>query len=72
MDTFKILQKELKSRINKEVKLDSNLKSLGIDSIELLDFVVDIEERFKIRISDQELLNIEKVQDIVNIINSKI
>ncbi len=72
MKTFEKIKNELEKNIKgKEIKIDSNFRDLGIDSIELLDFVVKIEEEMNITISDEELLKLETIKDIVEIIDSK-
>ena len=71
METLKLLKEELKKRINKDVDKDVDLNSVGIDSIDLLDFIVEIEAKFEITISDEELLNIKTLNNIVDIINSR-
>ena len=55
-----------------EIKPETELISLGIDSLQLLMIITDFEEEFKVSISDNELEKIHTVQDIVNILeNSK-
>ncbi len=72
METFERIKKELQKKVkNKKITEESSFKNLGIDSIDLLDFVVNLEKELKIEISDQELMEIEKVSDVVKLINSK-
>lgn len=48
--------------------MDANLRNdLGIDSLDLIEIVMVIEQRFDIMISDELLDNCETVQDLINI-----
>lgn len=46
-------------------------KEYELDSISLLDFVMQIEEEYDIEIADGELSDIKSVQDIVDIVEKK-
>ncbi|TQC54030.1 acyl carrier protein [Mycoplasmopsis mucosicanis] len=55
-----------------KVHLDSQLKELKIDSLTLAELIFDLEDQLKIRVSDEELMKIQTIQDVVNLIeNSK-
>ena len=41
---------------------------LGLDSLAILEIVVDVEKTFKIRATDEELETVRSVQDSVNLI----
>ena len=66
-----VILKELRKFSNKEISDDSNIKDLNIDSLDLLQLVVTLEKNMQISISDEELLSIKTVKDIINIINKK-
>ncbi len=69
---LKEIQKLIKDKFGKTVKIDSKLSEIGVDSLDLLDLVVEAEEKHSVRIEDSELLNMETVKDIVTAISSKI
>ena len=69
---FEEIKKVIKDKFNKEVKLDTILTETGIDSLDLLDLVVEVENNNNIRIDDEELLNIKTIKDIVKAIASKL
>ena len=71
MNVRDVILKELRKFSNKEISDDSNIKDLNIDSLDLLQLVVTLEKNMQISISDEELLSIKTVQDIINIINKK-
>ena len=71
MNVRDVILKELRKFSNKEISDDSNIKDLNIDSLDLLQLVVTLEKNMQISISDDELLSIKTVKDIINIINKK-
>lgn len=53
-----------------EIKLESNLSSdLNMESLDLVDLIVEFENEFDVEIKDQDIKNIQTVQDIVDYIN---
>ncbi len=54
-----------------QIDLDSKISDLDIDSIDLVDFIMVIEDEFSIEFSDEELDEIESFADIVSLIESK-
>ena len=56
-----------------EVKLESSFKEdLGADSLDVVEFVMELEEEFDIEISDEGAEKISTVGDAVNYIQSQI
>ena len=47
-------------------------EDLGADSLDVVDFVMSIEERFDVEIPDEEVENIKTVGDIVKYIENKV
>jgi acyl carrier protein len=56
----------------KQVTLESNIKELGLDSLDVVDMLMDMEEEFNIEFANDEMVNLNTVQDIVNAIENKI
>ena len=50
---------------------ESKISDMDIDSIDLVDFIMVIEEEFEIEFADEELDEIETLSDIVSLIESK-
>ena len=50
---------------------ETELRSLGIDSLDLVEIVMEAEEEFGIAFSNDELNNFTTVNDVVNAIKSK-
>lgn len=67
---IKILKEEL--FIESEITKDSNLKNdLGIDSVASIELSLQMENEFGIKISEEELLNLVTVNDILILLESK-
>ena len=62
----------LKKVVNgKEVTLESNLKELGLDSLDVVDMLMDLEEKFGIEFDNEEMMAFTVVNDIVAAIENK-
>jgi len=54
------------------VTMEATLKDdLGIDSLDSVEIVLELESEFDVKISDEELTELKTVGDIVNLLNSK-
>ena len=63
----------LKEKVTgKEVTLDSNLKDLGIDSLDLVESLMSIETELDIEFSDEEMMSFTTVGDVFNVIETKV
>ena len=56
-------------KVTYEATLDSDL---GIDSLDSVELVLEVETRYNIQISDEEILGINTVKDLIEIIETKI
>ena len=62
----------LKKVVNgKAVTLESNLKELGLDSLDVVDMLMDLEEKFGIEFENEEMMAFQVVNDIVKVIEKK-
>ena len=59
----KIIQEKVGSKM--EITMNSNLKDLGIDSLDLLETVIDVENKLGIKFEDDELASFVTVGDVV-------
>ena len=56
----------------KKIQLKSNIvDDLGADSLDSVEVIIDIEERFNIAIPDEDATSIKTVQDLVDYIEKK-
>ena len=60
--------------LKEEIKEDTNLSKLSLDSLSFITALVTIEEVFSISFTDEELNinNFKNVNDLINIVNKKV
>ncbi|MCD7959827.1 MAG: acyl carrier protein [Ruminococcus sp.] len=55
-----------------KVTLEASIQDdLGADSLDLVDLAMEVEEKFGVKISDEDLENIKMIGDIVTYIDEK-
>lgn len=54
-----------------EIDFEKEITAYDVDSIDMLDFIMAIEDKYDIEFSDDELDEIEKFSDLVSLIESK-
>ena len=64
MEIKKQIYNKLKKLTNKKFNDESDIFSIGIDSLDLVELVTEAEDEFEITISDEELAAIKTVGDI--------
>ncbi|WP_425378009.1 acyl carrier protein [Spiroplasma endosymbiont of Polydrusus pterygomalis] len=70
MNVLDEIKKVLKEQgISKPIDLNTKFKSLGLDSLDLMDLVIEAEKKCGIQIHDDKLMDIKIVADLVDIIN---
>jgi len=73
MDTEKVLREILEKRTNlKDVDINQPLSSLGIDSLDLVEVMLEIEERLDITFSSDEIGEVSTLKEIKELIDKKI
>ncbi|MBE6136875.1 MAG: acyl carrier protein [Erysipelotrichaceae bacterium] len=56
-----------------EVTMEASLKDdLGVDSLDSVEIILELESQFNVKISDDELAELKTIGDIVNILNNKL
>ena len=56
-----------------EINVESTFsEDLGVDSLEIFEIVMSLEEEFEIEIPNEDIENIKTIQDIVNYVKSKV
>jgi acyl carrier protein len=53
-----------------EIKLETSFEDLGVDSLDLFQIIIELEEKFGIQIEDAE--SIKTVQDAVNYVEERV
>ena len=54
-----------------DISRDSTFESLGIDSLDIVEMLMGLEETFNITVPEEEAVNIKTVGDIVKLIEEK-
>ncbi|WP_033160797.1 phosphopantetheine-binding protein [[Mycoplasma] collis] len=67
----KIVFDEIKKLTSKKFDENSLISNLDIDSLDLLQLITEIENKLNIYISDEELLEIKTISDVIKILESK-
>lgn len=59
---------------NKDIVLteDTKLDDLGVDSIELMEFIINLEDEFALEISDDTIDHMDKVADLLNYLSEQL
>lgn len=71
MDYFDMIKDRLGAKAKGEITKESSFKELGVDSLDLVDLVYELEEELNVEFADEELMNLKTVQDVLNLIESK-
>ena len=75
-EILKDIQTIIEDRIGlspEEVKMESNFTDdLGFDELDLIEVIIDIENKHKILIPDSELAKVNTVSEIVDLVDLKI
>ena len=73
MDTFEKCQRIIAESTENSldaISPETTLDELGLDSIDLVDLVMEIEQAFSVSVPDEEFENIKTVSDIVTLIEN--
>ena len=59
---------------NKDIVLteDTKLYDLGVDSIELMEFIIHLEDEFALEISDDTIDHMDKVADLLDYLSEQL
>lgn len=59
---------------NKDIVLteDTKLDDLGVDSIELMEFIINLEDEFALEISDDTIVHMDKVADLLDYLSEQL
>ncbi|ARC48728.1 acyl carrier protein [Streptococcus sp. HMSC064H09] len=78
MSRVEILQKMqlvIKEQMGKEdivLTEETKLDDLGVDSIELMEFIINLEDEFALEISDDTIDHMVKVADLLDYLSEKL
>ena len=69
-ELIELVKENLDINVEK-IDFDKAISDYDIDSIDMLDFIMAIEDKYDIEFSDDELDEIEKFSDVISLIESK-
>lgn len=73
MDSEQTLRKILTKRTKLEnVDLDQPISSLGLDSLDLVEVMLEIEEELGVSFTSDEIGNVSTLRDVKDLVDSKI
>ena len=72
MNYFDMLKERLEPVLKgKELTLETSFRDLGIDSLDLVDLVFELEDELGIQFEDDELANLNTVESLIRLVESK-
>ena len=72
MEILEIVKEKIKDRINVDsINYDDRLDELGLDSLDLVETMLKIEEAVGVEFTSDEIVELKTIQDVVNLIESK-
>ena len=73
MDIKEVVTKILAKRIDiSSLKEEDSLKNIGLDSLDLVEVMLEIEEAFGIEFESEEIVELSTLQSVLDLINTKI
>ena len=72
MEILEVVKDAIKDRINIDsVNYDDRLDELGLDSLDLVETMLKIEEAVGVEFTSDEIVELKTVRDVVNLIETK-
>ena len=72
MEPLKVVEEIIKDRVNiSSIKYEDKLDELGLDSLDLVETMIKIEEALNVEFTSDEKVKLKTIQDVVNLIESK-
>lgn len=72
LNLFRASVSEVVERDVPELSADSNIASMGIDSLQMLEIVGNLERELQISVPDDELVGIETVGQLLSLVQKKL
>ena len=69
METFELLRSLLAEKVKDEVEITprTNLRELGIDSVDLVEILLNFDEKTNLTFEDEAMLKLSTVQDVLDL-----
>ena len=73
MDVFETVKEILAKRVDvSKFKLEDSLSSLGLDSLDLVEVMLEIEYALHIEFTSDEITSLTTMQSVIDLINKKL
>ena len=73
MDTKKVVSDILAKRVDiSNLKEEDSLKNIGLDSLDLVEVMLEIEDTLGIEFDSEEIAELSTLQSVLDLINKKI
>lgn len=73
MDVKKVVSDILSKRVDvSKLKEDDNLVALGLDSLDLVEVMLEIEDALHIEFDSDEIAELSTLKDVLNLIETKL
>ena len=73
MDVIKTVREILAKRVDvSKVKPEDSIASLGLDSLDLVEVMLEIEYALHIEFTSEEITNLTTIQSVIDLINAKL
>lgn len=71
--TINAILKKFQEKFNVDkVDREKSLKDYGLDSLDMVELILDLEEEHNIQFSDEEMSGLQTIDDLLNSISSKL
>lgn len=69
METFELLRSLLAEKMKDDAEITprTNLRELGIDSVDLVEILLNFEEKMNLTFEDEAMLKLSTVQDVLDL-----
>lgn len=69
METFELLRSLLAEKVKDDAEITprTNLRELGIDSVDLVEILLNFEEKMNLTFEDEAMLKLSTVQDVLDL-----
>ena len=72
MDIKELVFASIKNKVpNIDINESTNLSSLGLDSLDLVEITLEIEDKFHIEFTSSDIAKLETVKDVILLIERK-
>ena len=73
MDVINTIKEILAKRVDvSKLKPEDSLASLGLDSLDLVEVMLEIEYALHIEFTSEEITNLTNIQSVIDLINAKL